>query len=51
MNAFITVMTNDQIKRKGGDLIINVFKELKHCNFYFAGTNNFKSEDIPPEKM
>ena len=35
MNTFITVMTNDQIKRKGGDLIIEL-KELKHCTFYFS---------------
>lgn len=51
MNTFITVMTNDQIKRKGGDLIIEAAKELKHCTFYFAGTNNFKSEDILPENV
>ena len=51
MNTFITVMTNDQIKRKGGDLIIEAAKELKHCTFYFAGTNNFKSEDIHPENV
>ena len=51
INTFITVMTNDQIKRKGGDLIIEAAKELKHCTFYFAGTNNFKSEDILPENV
>ena len=51
MNTFITVMTNDQIKRKGGDLIIEAAKELKHCTFYFAGTNNFKSEDIHLENV
>ena len=51
MNSFISVMTNDQIKRKGGDLIIKAAKELQHCTFYFAGTNNFKIEENLPENV
>ena len=51
VNTFITVMTNDQIKRKGGDLIIDAAKELKHCTFYFAGTDNFKSANTLPKNV
>ena len=51
LNTFITVMTNDQIKRKGGDLIIEAAKELSHCTFYFAGTNNFKSQKPMPKNV
>lgn len=50
-NSFITVMTDDQIKRKGGDLIIEAAKELSHCTFYFAGTNRFYSQDNLPENI
>ena len=45
--TFITVMTNDQIERKGGRLIIKAARSLKDCKFYFAGTNEIESLDVP----
>ena len=35
--SFITVFTNHQFLRKGGDLILSIAKKNKHCKFYMAG--------------
>ncbi len=46
-NSFITVMTDEQIKRKGGYLIIDVANKLKNCTFYIAGTKTIKGVEVP----
>ncbi len=35
--SFITVFTNPQFLRKGGDLILSIAEKNKHCKFYMAG--------------
>lgn len=42
-NTFITVMTEDQIKRKGGELIVEVANKLSSCTFYFAGIKQIEN--------
>jgi glycosyltransferase involved in cell wall biosynthesis len=49
--TFITVMTSDQIERKGAHLIVKAAKKLPNCTFYFAGTDNIKGIDILPENI
>tara|TARA_B100000902_G_scaffold33428_2_gene40089 strand:- start:7245 stop:8276 length:1032 start_codon:yes stop_codon:yes gene_type:complete len=39
IKTFVTVMTDDQIQRKGAEIIIRAARELHDCKFYFAGTN------------
>ena len=46
-NSFITVMTDNQIKRKGGYLIIDVANKLQNCTFYIAGTNTIEDKEVP----
>lgn len=46
-HSFITVMTDEQIKRKGGYLIIDVANKLKNCTFYIAGTKTIKGVEVP----
>jgi glycosyltransferase involved in cell wall biosynthesis len=47
-NTFISVMTNEQILRKGGDLIIETAQKLPNCRFYLAGTSsvNYAPENV-----
>lgn len=49
--TFITVMTSDQIERKGAHLIIETANKLSNCTFYFAGTDNIKGIEILPENI
>lgn len=46
--TFISVMTDDQILRKGGDLIVETAKLLPDCKFFIAGANsiNDASENV-----
>lgn len=45
--SFITVFTNTQFLRKGGDLILSIAKKNRHCKFYMAGmTRPNHIEDI-----
>ena len=46
-NSFITVMTENQFYRKGGDLIIEIAKLLPECKFYFAGHKNLQNQMVP----
>jgi glycosyltransferase involved in cell wall biosynthesis len=41
--SFITVMTENQILRKGGDLIVKTAELLPECSFYIAGTKSIKN--------
>jgi len=50
-NTFITVMTSDQVKRKGADLIVETANKLPNCTFYFAGTESIKGIDVLPENV
>jgi len=36
-HSFITVFTNPQFLRKGGDLILSIAEQNKNCTFYMAG--------------
>ena len=45
--TFITVMTDNQFIRKGGDLIVEAAKRFPDLKFYFAGIDNIGELDIP----
>ena len=45
--TFVTVMTNDQVDRKGGRLIVEAARMLPDCKFYFAGIDSIKNVEIP----
>ena len=45
--TFITVMTDNQFVRKGGDLIVEAAKNFPDLKFYFAGIDNIGGLDIP----
>ena len=45
--TFVTVMTNDQVDRKGGRLIIEAAKMMPDCTFYFAGIDSIKNIETP----
>ena len=45
--TFVTVMTNDQVDRKGGWLIIEAAKMMPDCKFYFAGIESIKNVELP----
>lgn len=46
-NSFITVLSETQFIRKGGDLIVSIAKEFPHCNFYIAGSDKIEHTSIP----
>lgn len=50
-NTFITVMTNDQVRRKGADLILEVSKEFPDCIFYIAGSTMIYGVKVLPENV
>ena len=43
--TFISVMTDEQILRKGGDLIIKIARKIPNCTFYLAGVSSI--QDAP----
>jgi glycosyltransferase involved in cell wall biosynthesis len=45
--TFITVMTDNQFVRKGGDLIVEAAKRFPDLKFYFAGIDKIGKLDIP----
>jgi len=46
-NTFITVMTQDQLERKGAFLIVDAANHLPNCKFYFAGIDKIEKLDFP----
>lgn len=45
--TFITVMTQNQLERKGAYLIVDTAHQLPNCKFYFAGIDNIGELAIP----
>ena len=46
-NTFITVMTQDQLERKGAFLILDAANQLPNCKFYFVGIDKIEKLDLP----
>ena len=42
-DTFISVMTNDQLIRKGADIIVEAAAKLPDCKFYLAGADSLSS--------
>jgi glycosyltransferase involved in cell wall biosynthesis len=46
-NSFISVFSKAQFMLKGGDLIVDLAKKLKHCSFEIAGMEKPQGLDVP----
>ncbi|MBY5959914.1 glycosyltransferase [Membranicola marinus] len=50
-NSFITVLSEAQYKRKGGDLIVKAAKKFPNATFYIAGTSTIDLDVAPPDNV